>query len=223
MANDENQVKQSDLQGIDLVFEMGLRKVDEQLRTIEAIDSKMGILIGFIGTFAALLVGFFLGAEPEKVQVLLMGWTPLFFYPSLIFLPFALVRCFQAFKIHDYFAAYQFPPMVEWANEDPRKTKNAFMGGVLKAVKGNAADIRRKRHYANQGTWLILFALALLLLVLVSLSTGAGGSAEENGKPRIEAGKETGSAKSRSPSPEQTLYTATRPRTGKNHQRHRPG
>ena len=171
MLENADQGKQNQLLGIDFVFEMGLRKVDEQLCTIRDIDSKMGILIGFIGTFVALLVGFFLGGEPGRFQTLLLGWTPFFFYPSLILLLLALVHCFRAFKIRDYFAAFQYPLMVEWANENPRKIKYAFIGGVLEAVERNALEIARKRHFASRGIWLILFAVVFLLLVLVSLST----------------------------------------------------
>ncbi len=148
---------------------MGLRKVDEQLRTIQDIDQKMGILIGFIGTFTALLVGFFFGAETEKIQLLLTGWNRFLFYPSLLFFFFALVRCFQAFRVRGYYTAYQFSLMIEWATEHPQTIKDAFVGGVLKAVERNSEEIARKGNYAKQGTWLTLLAVAFLLLVLASL------------------------------------------------------
>lgn len=169
MVEQREQLQPTDLKGIHFVFEMGLRKVDEQMEIIKDIESKMGILIGFIATFVALLVGFLLGGEPATTKTIHSGITPFFFYPFLLLLLLALIRCFQAFKIRDYFAAYHLPPMVEWANEEPALIKNAFIGGVLQAVQRNFGEIGRKRKYASQGTWLILFAVVLLFLVLVSL------------------------------------------------------
>lgn len=170
MVDEREQPQATDLKGIHFVFEMGLRKVDEQMQIIKDIDSKMGILIGFIATFVALLVGFLLGSEPTKIGSIHSGLTPFFFYPFLLLLLLALIRCFQAFRVRDYFAAFHFPPMVKWANEEPALIKRAFIGGVLEAIQRNFAEIGRKRKYASQGTWLILFAVVLLFLVLVSLT-----------------------------------------------------
>lgn len=169
MVEENQELPLPELRGVHFVFEMGLRKVDEQMGIIKDIDSKMGILIGFIATFVALLVGFLLGAEASKIESVHKGFTPYFFYLFLLLLLAALICCFQAFRLRDYFAAFHFPPMVEWANEEPALIKRAFIGGVLQAVQRNFDVIGRKRRYAELGTWLILFAVVFLFLVLVSL------------------------------------------------------
>ena len=87
------------LLGIDFVFDMGLTKIEEQIKNIEALDVKVSVLLGFLGTILVGFLALVFAAQPASVKTL-VGWqTGMLLLLGLIFTGLALVNAFQAFVL----------------------------------------------------------------------------------------------------------------------------
>jgi len=56
MTDSSRQREELPLLGIDFVFDMGLKKIEEQLKDIETLDVKVAVLLGFLGTVVVALL-----------------------------------------------------------------------------------------------------------------------------------------------------------------------
>ena len=98
MPDPPDQEAELPLLGIDFVFDMGIRKIEEQVKEIEALDLKIGILFGFLGTVLVALLAVVFAAAPQMVGAigrleqafLLIGLTS-----ALL----AIISAFQAFRV----------------------------------------------------------------------------------------------------------------------------
>lgn len=83
--------------GIDFVFESGVKKIGEQLESIESLDVKMGVLIGFLGALIAGLLAAFLASDADNLARYLSGRAiKVALVASAALLALALYFAFQA-------------------------------------------------------------------------------------------------------------------------------
>ena len=157
------------LLGIDFVFDMGLKKIEEQVKNIESLDVKISVLLGFLGTILVGLLALVFVAQPSAVKTL-VGWQiGVFLLLGLIFTGLALVNAFQAFRFTQYYGSPRFSDLFRWANEDPRQTKLVFLNTLLAAVNGNDERLENKQMHANRAGWLVLFAFLSFLFAIIQV------------------------------------------------------
>ena len=170
MHNLHNRETEPALLSIDFVFEMGLKKIEEQVKTIEALDVKMAVLFGFLGTVLAALLALAFAADQEKAKNL-VGWQGgMLLLLGVIFTGLAIVNAFQAFRIREYFGGPQFPHLFRWTNEDAKYTKHVFLYTILAAVEKNIKRLEEKQSSANRATWQVFLAFLSFLFVTIIAS-----------------------------------------------------
>src|SRR3990170_2998393 len=108
MAEPPKQEADLPLLGIDFIFEMGMKKIEEQLKEIEALDIKLGILFGFLGTVLVALIAVIFTAERGTIESL-VGWpVQIFLFLGIVLTGLALVNTFLAFRIRQYFGSPRY-------------------------------------------------------------------------------------------------------------------
>ena len=155
------------LLGIDFVFEMGIRKIEEQLKEIEALDLKIGILFGFLGTVLVALLAVVFAAAPQMVGTigrleqafLLIGLTS-----TLL----AIISAFQAFRVRQSYETLAFDDLHRCANEEPKETKRKFLNTLLVIVNDNIRKLTEKRRYWSWANWSVLFAFLSFLSAIIT-------------------------------------------------------
>ncbi|MGH9450871.1 MAG: hypothetical protein ACRD11_10035 [Terriglobia bacterium] len=161
---------QQPLLGLDLVFEAGQRKISEQLQSVDSLDIKMGVLVGFIGALVAGLLAALLAAEPSKVHGLLnpsasFGWTILVLLAlDAALIAVALVTSFNAYRPRKFKAGIKFEDLFKWTNEDTKGIKLTFLPVLKKTIQINDHLLRSKQESAQKAAWFTLGALLGLLI-----------------------------------------------------------
>lgn len=169
MSNALKDHPSADTPGIDFVFNAGLQKIDEQLKSVESLDVKMGVLIGFLGAIIAGLLVALLASDSTKVRALLAG-DIVEILISVVWVLFAAdpYFAFQAFRVRQYYLGVRFKDLVPWANEDVHDTKKAFLPTLVKTVDLNERLLALKQLNGARAVWSV-FATLLALLVTVAL------------------------------------------------------
>jgi uncharacterized oligopeptide transporter (OPT) family protein len=117
----------SDEQGINFVYDAGLKKIGQQLSSVESLDVKMGVLIGFLGALVAGLLAALLVSEESKISDLFSGVvTRSALAATVVLLVFDLYFAFQSFRVRKLYTGARFRDLVDWADEEVRETKVAF-------------------------------------------------------------------------------------------------
>mgnify|MGYP001564542950 FL=1 len=163
--------KKSLLEGIDFVFEMGLKQIDMQMRTVESIDLKISILSGFLGLVLVTTAGFVFTAK-EGVEMGAILQYPFTLGIILIFI--ALLNALQSSRTRLFRFPINFEELVKWANEEEKNIKDNFSGDVLGAFRHNQSELKKKTNYFKWSmvfTFLgILFFTIPLIVILVERS-----------------------------------------------------
>lgn len=108
------------LSGIDFAYEAGLKKIDEQLKSVESLDTKTGVLIAFLGAVIVALLAAILAADPVKIQPILAGaFFELVLGLIVLLLAADLYFAFQAFRMRKLYRACGF--RISW-NGQTRKS-----------------------------------------------------------------------------------------------------
>ncbi|MGH9406833.1 MAG: hypothetical protein ACRD3D_13480 [Terriglobia bacterium] len=167
----ENGAGEQPLLGLDLVFDAGQRKLKEQLASVDSLDVKMGVLVGFLGALVAGLLAALLAGEPARVHALLnpSAWLGWFIFALLaldgILIALALGWSFSAFRVREHNAGIKFQDLLKWTKEDDKNIKFAFLRTLEIGIERNERILRQKGGSARNAAW---FALAALLGILVT-------------------------------------------------------
>lgn len=163
---------------LNLVFREAQSKLKEQLATADALDVKMGVLVGFLGALVAGILAALLASEPGKVHVLLNpegktgapGWVILILLViDALLIGAALVSSFNAYRPRKLKAGIPFASLYEWTNELPREIRYSFLPTLAKGIEMNEALLRPKQRSAQKAAWLTLGALLSLLVTAAAI------------------------------------------------------
>ena len=158
------------LLGIDFVFEMGLKKIEEQLKEIEALDVKLGILFGFLGTVLVALIAVILTAAPGTIESA-VGWpVQMLLFFGIVMTGLALINTFLAFRIRQYFGTPRYSDIVRWLHEEPKRAKFVFVDTLLEAVEGNSQRLEDKQIYTNRSIWRVFLGFLCFLFGIMIFS-----------------------------------------------------
>jgi len=148
---------------------MGLRKLEQHERLIDAIDLKMSVFIAFYG---AIVTGIFAGMfaiDLEKAAALMSPVTAMFFTLSLSCLTVGLYSSFEAFRPRSYYMDMRFADLVRYANQPPSEIREVFLPTLLKAVGHNEGVIGIKHRHAKRAVWSVFLALVGFLVAIVEI------------------------------------------------------
>ena len=165
---------------IDFAYDAGLKKIDEQLKSVESLDTKMGVLIGFLGALIVGLLAALLASDPAKVHNLISRRTvEIGFAATAMLLAGDLYFAFQAFRMRRLYSGVRFQDLVTWADEELKETKRAFLPTLIQAVNRNEERLKVKQRHALHAVWLVFVTLLALLtmtaMVGVRLAESSGG------------------------------------------------
>jgi hypothetical protein len=155
--------------GLDFVFEAGKQKIDEQLRYIDSLDVKMGVLIAFLGAIIAGLGIALLASDAAKLRTLLAWHVVTLASVVLVVLAADLYFAFQAFRVRQYYFGVRFQDLVPWTNENLHEIKKAFLPTLIRTVDLNERQLKVKQHNALRAVQFVFVTLLALLLTVISI------------------------------------------------------
>ena len=171
MSVPNDQEAEFPLLGIDFVFEMGMKKIEEQLKEIEALDVKLGILFGFLGTVLVALLAVVFTAEQSAGKAL-VGWPgQVSFLCGTTSTGLAIVIAFFAFRKGRSSASPPYQAILPWVHGDPKHTKFAFVNTLLTAVEANDQSLKDKQGYTKWATWFAFLGFLSFLFAIIVMSS----------------------------------------------------
>ncbi len=154
------------LLSLDLVFETGIKKIQDQGRLIDALDLKMSVLIGFLGALIIGLLAGLLNSDPAKTKQILRWWSKLGLAVGAALVTASLYTAFQAFRPRRYSAGLKFSDLLPYTNEDTKNTKEVFLPTLDYGIKENEATIAIKQRHVKRAVWCVFLALLVFLASL---------------------------------------------------------
>lgn len=153
--------------GAAYAYEVAQRSLDDQLRRIEAQDSKAGVLIAGAGIFAGFLFSgdTFLAEAPQWLLALAAGLISL-----------AVICALLAFLNQHYITAPAAVAVARFALRDELWLKWRFLGNLHGALEWNRRKLDRKTRFLTVAQALLIAAVAVVggYFVLMALSNWIG-------------------------------------------------
>lgn len=147
------------LQGLDFVFESGLKKIDDYVKLIDALDLKVSVLIAFIGALDIGLLAAIFSSRVEEVKATLSFFSKVGFGVAFTATILGIYTAFHAFRMRQYYSGIAFEDLVRWTNEREQRIKEAFLPTIRDAIIGNEAIIGKKQTWAAFAVWCVFIAL----------------------------------------------------------------
>ena len=156
------------LEGIDLVFEMGLKQIDDQLKSVESIDLKISVLIGFLGLILVTTSGFVVTAREILGRNNILQY---FFILGILLIFVALFRAFRSLRTSPFRLPFNLEEFVQWANMKEKEIKDNFVGDILDAFRHNQYELEKKTSYFKSSmrftlSGLLFFTIPLIVILL---------------------------------------------------------
>ncbi|HEV3277635.1 MAG TPA: hypothetical protein VG860_12530 [Terriglobia bacterium] len=156
--------------GVDFVYDAGLKKIGEQLKSVESLDTKTGVLIGFLGAVIVGLLAAVFAADPAKIHPLVAGRFFDFILGAIILmLAIDLYFALQAFRMRKLYTGVHFQDLVEWVNEGVVETKKAFLPTLIETVELNQSQLTVKQRNAVRAVWCVFFTFLAILLAVAAI------------------------------------------------------
>ena len=163
MAEPPNQEPEPTLLGIDFVFEMGMKKIEEQLKEFEALDLKVSVLFGFLGAVLIALLATYFASEERTARILIGSVVGIPLVLGVTFTGIAIWNAFQAFRLRQTYSTPRFADLFYKASEDPKQTKYEFLNTLLIAEVANKEPLDRKLYHAMRAAWFVLLGFLTFL------------------------------------------------------------
>jgi hypothetical protein len=144
--------------GIPFVFDAALKKVEEQIASVDSLDVKMGVLIA--GVLTTLLA-----SDANALAQKLSEWGRSVLVLDGIFCSASVFFAFLAFRTWVFYDGIRIPDLVTWSNEDVPAIKEAFLPTLLLTIEHNHGTLRKKAQSASLA---ILFAFLTLISLLAT-------------------------------------------------------
>jgi len=157
------------LPSLDFVFDAGLKKIEEQVKEIEALDLKMAVLIGFLGALVVGLLAVLFALDSTKITQLLSTTSKIGLAIGVLFITATLYHAFQGFRLRNYYGGVKFKDLVGCANQDIQATKEKFLPTLIRTIEVNELPIAKKQSHANRAIWFVFFAFLAFLVTLAEV------------------------------------------------------
>jgi hypothetical protein len=156
-------------ESITFVFEMGLKKISDQTAVCDALDSKIGLLLGFVVVSVAEVLGFLLLAAADNTNPSPRYTPPVLglFLLSFFLVLGATVAGLLGLGMRKFALGFRYHEMVSKANHSPQELRIMFLDDLLQSSKNNSSALDQKQKWAR--ITLILVVLTLLTYAALSI------------------------------------------------------
>jgi hypothetical protein len=159
---------------INFIFKAGLKKISDQVAISDSIDSKIGLLLGFVVVSVAEVFGFLLlaAADNAKPGPRYTRFTLLLFILSLGFVLAATIAGVVGLGMRKFALGYRYDALVARAKHSPDELKLIFLDDLLQSSNNNATTLNEKQRWATITLILVLCALLTQAALSVFLFVG---------------------------------------------------
>jgi hypothetical protein len=162
------------LESAEVAYDVAMRRLDEQMRQIDAIDNKIAVIVGASSAVATLFAGFVsVAAETESTLSLWMGIV--FIALAVCFYVPAILFGMRAYGFYEWEIRPNWDDLLLFAVDYPDQVMRSWVAGACVAsLKENSSRISSKLEYAGRSTWfLVCETLAAAGGVLAMLAANA--------------------------------------------------
>jgi hypothetical protein len=154
--------------GIDFVFRMGLQKIADQIQVFDALDTKVGVILGFVVVSIAEILGFLILAAAEGLNSSchFSVYTAFFFLFGLIWTVLSTIFGLRALRLRKFALGFKFAEMVRKANRTTSEIQLLFLDDILASCEFNTKELDVKQRRSELS---VLFAA--LSLVFYSITS----------------------------------------------------
>ena len=163
-------------ESIDFVWEMGLRKISDQIGVFDAIDSKTGVIVGFVVVSIVEILGFLLLAAAEATTPAQLSGTPIFSLSVVIFFGLGLFCSFLstcsgllALRVRAFAIGFDYEKLVGGASLPVAELKTVFLDDLVSSVRTNRQILDEKVRYARTASLLVLAGLLCYTVVVAKV------------------------------------------------------
>lgn len=158
-------------QGATFAFDVASHSLDEQLRRVDALDSKAGVLLAADGIIASLILGRTVPSPAQPVWVTL---------PAGLAVLLSMGSALVAFSNRNYETALEPGAIAEVAAAPEAWIRWRFISNMIDAVDTNRIKIDQKARWLTCGQLSLLAGLALLGGYFAYASLSGGGEWERS-------------------------------------------
>jgi hypothetical protein len=163
-------------ESVDFVWEMGLRKISDQIEMFDALDSKTGVIVGFVVVSIVELLGFLIFAAAEAVQPIQLHHSlafscvvGVFFFLGLLLSILSTWLGLQAIRVRQFAIGFDYGKMLGLANLKVVELKAIFLDDLLQSVNSNERVLNDKVRFAKASAWSVLVGLMCYTIVVAVL------------------------------------------------------
>jgi hypothetical protein len=166
MSEQDNAAEEIRNDGVGFAFEMGMQKIADQIQVFDALDTKVGVILGFVAVSIAEILGFLILAAAENLA------PSRYFSPCLAFLFFSGLVCtltsvlfgLIALGTRKFALGFKFCEMVRRANRPSSELRLMFLGDLRNACEFNADALDKKQRHSR-----VAISMAAASLVFYSI------------------------------------------------------
>ncbi len=142
----------------------------------DALDSKTGVIVGFVVVSIVEILGFLLLAASEAVTPVQLAGTPIFSRSVQIFFGLGLLFSFLstlfgllALRVRKFALGFDYEKLVGGATLTDQQLKTLFLDDILTSVRTNAKVLDEKVNYAKRASFLVLAGLLCYTVVVAQV------------------------------------------------------
>ncbi len=161
---------------IDFVWEMGMSKIRDQIQMFDALDSKTGVIVGFVVVSIVEILGFLLLAAAEATTPTQLSGTPMFSVLVVVFFGLGLLCSFLstvfgllALRVRQFAIGFDYEKLVRGADLRSEELKTLFLDDLVASVRTNQRILEEKVMYAKTASLLVLTGLLCYTIIVARL------------------------------------------------------
>lgn len=145
------------LQSADVAYDVAMRRLDEQMRQIDAIDNKIGVIVGASSAIATLFAGFAsVAVQTESRESL---WTGVAFMALvvLLYVP-AVAFGMRAYRFYEWDLRPNWDDLLLFAKDYSDQVMRSWVAdGCIASMKENSERISSKLAHAGRSTRFLVY------------------------------------------------------------------
>ena len=165
---------------ISFLFDAGLKKISDQTAVSDSLDSKIGVLLGFVVVSVAEVFGFLLLAAADNTasSPRFTHLTLFLFLLSLAFVVAATISGMLGLGMRKFALGFRYDSMISKARHTPDQLKLMVLDDLLQSSARNSAVLDQKQKCATATLSFVVLAIvtqAILSIVLFMSLMPEGG------------------------------------------------
>lgn len=158
---------------VKFICEIGMQRIRDQMEIFNALDTKAGLILGFIVVSVAEVLGYLIlaAAEAEKMRSSPYLSEPVscLFFLGLGTVGLATICGFMALRTRDFSLGVELSKMIlqaKHSNWSDEALWASFLDVVSESISSNNKSIHKKEKYTNLAALFVVIGLICYTLVL---------------------------------------------------------